>query len=54
MIIGGSNGSTLLDTVELFNWKTLERCMMKSRCPQIGHESCSITLALIVKIFFSV
>ena len=32
MIIGGSNG-TLLDTVEMFNWKTREQCYLKNKMP---------------------
>ena len=32
MIIGGSNG-TLLDTVEMLNWKTGEQCYLKSKMP---------------------
>ena len=33
MIVGGSNGTSLLDSVELFNWKTREQCMLKSKLP---------------------
>jgi hypothetical protein len=33
MIIGGSNGASLLNTVEMFNWKTLEHCYLPSTLP---------------------
>ena len=33
MIIGGSNGINLLDTVELFNWKTHEQCDYPAKLP---------------------
>jgi len=33
MVIGGSNGAMLLDTVELFNWKTHEQCQLKAKLP---------------------
>jgi hypothetical protein len=33
MIIGGSSGSALLDSVELFNWKTGQQCFLKSKLP---------------------
>ena len=38
MIIGGSNGQTLLDTVELFNWNTREQCNLTNRLPIIVSE----------------
>ena len=33
MILGGFNGSALLDTVEMFNWKTHQQCYLKARLP---------------------
>ena len=38
MIIGGNDGSTLLDTVELFNWKTKEQCQLKAKLPTTVSE----------------
>jgi hypothetical protein len=33
MIIGGHSGSGLLDTVELFNWKTHQQCELPAKLP---------------------
>ena len=38
MIIGGSRGPNLLDTVEMFNWKTKEQCTLSSRLPEAVSE----------------
>ena len=45
MIIGGSNGQTLLDTVELFNWKTRQQCTLQTRLPIIVSEHSGAVLS---------
>ena len=38
MIIGGYKGGSLLDTVELFNWKTNQSCSLPQKLPIVISE----------------
>ena len=38
MIIGGSRGPNLLDTVEMYNWKTNEQCFLRANLPRAVSE----------------
>ena len=44
MIIGGNDGTALLNTVELYNWKTKQQCMLRERLPSPISETSGIVL----------